>query len=172
MSSLALFWHGLKWFVFGLLVGSLAVWWFKDWIRAQATAMWVWLKAKITHTPPALFIVLLFVLGMPCVSIASSDTATVGDSVTISVLVNGGTPPFSYQWSKNGIAITGATSATYVITSAQLTDAGTYSAKIGNSAGSVVSDNAVLAVNPLILPPVSGTTGIIVTKKQTAALIR
>ncbi|MFT0155410.1 immunoglobulin domain-containing protein [Tenacibaculum ascidiaceicola] len=39
----------------------------------------------------------------------------------------------TYQWFKNGASITGATSATYQITSASLADAGTYYCEIQNS---------------------------------------
>jgi plastocyanin len=77
---------------------------------------------------------------------AATDSATVGQTVTFSVTVDG-TAPFSYQWYKGGASIAGATSASYVISSVQLTDAGTYYAYIANSAGSTTSDDAVLTVN-------------------------
>jgi plastocyanin len=77
---------------------------------------------------------------------AATDSATVGQTVTFSVTVDG-TAPFSYQWYKGGVSIAGATSASYVISSVQLADAGTYYAYIANSAGSTTSDDAVLTVN-------------------------
>jgi hypothetical protein len=77
---------------------------------------------------------------------AAAASATVGQTVTFSVTVDG-TAPFSYQWYKAGVSIAGATSASYVISGVQLTDAGTYYAYIANSAGSTTSDNAVLTVN-------------------------
>ena len=77
---------------------------------------------------------------------AAAASATVGQTVTFSVTVDG-TAPFSYQWYKAGVSIAGATSASYVITSVQLTDAGTYNVVVSNSAGSATSDDAVLTVN-------------------------
>jgi hypothetical protein len=77
---------------------------------------------------------------------AAAASATVGQTVTFSVTVDG-TAPFSYQWYKAGVSIAGATSASYVISGVQLTDAGTYYAYIANSTGSTTSDNAVLTVN-------------------------
>ena len=57
-----------------------------------------------------------------------------------------GTVPFTYQWLKNGIAIAGATSATYTIATVATTDAGNYSVTITNAAGSVTSSAATLTV--------------------------
>ena len=58
-----------------------------------------------------------------------------------------GTAPLSYQWRKNGTNLSGGTSSTYTITSAQTTDAGSYSVVVSNSAGSVTSGSASLTVN-------------------------
>ena len=59
-----------------------------------------------------------------------------------------GLPPFTYQWSKNGIAIPGATSATLSLNNVQSLDGGNYYVTISNSAGSVVSTTATLTVVP------------------------
>ena len=58
-----------------------------------------------------------------------------------------GTGPFSYQWRKDGAAISGATSSTLVVAGAQSVAAGSYSVTVTNSAGSVTSAAAVLNVN-------------------------
>ncbi|NBV35151.1 MAG: hypothetical protein EBR81_15505, partial [Proteobacteria bacterium] len=68
-----------------------------------------------------------------------------------------------YQWRKNGGNIAGGTSSTYVIVSAQTTDAGSYSVVVSNSAGSVTSASASLTVNKVtpvitILPTASPIT--------------
>src|SRR5208283_214694 len=76
---------------------------------------------------------------------ACTGTVVVGQSVTFSVTADG-TAPFSYQWYKNSAMISGATAATYSISSVQTTDAGTYYAIVSNSAGSTTSDTAVLTV--------------------------
>ena len=57
-----------------------------------------------------------------------------------------GTVPLTYQWSKNGVAISGATSATYTIAAVATTDAGNYTVTITNAAGSVTSSAATLTV--------------------------
>nr|WP_165480987.1 immunoglobulin domain-containing protein [Legionella tucsonensis] len=77
-----------------------------------------------------------------------SQTVTVGQSVTFSVTATG-TAPLSYQWKKNGVAIAGATTASYNIPSVALADAGNYTVDVSNSAGTVISSAAILSVNQL-----------------------
>lgn len=77
---------------------------------------------------------------------------TVGQSVTFSVTANG-TAPFTYQWFKNGSAISGAVAATYHIGTVTVADAGTYSAVVSNPAGSTTSDQAVLSVALQLVGP-------------------
>ena len=79
-------------------------------------------------------------------------TATVGGSVTFSVVANG-TVPLSYQWQKSGTAISGATSASYSIASVQTADAGSFSCVVTNSVGSVTSTAAVLTVSSATIAP-------------------
>ena len=52
----------------------------------------------------------------------------------------------SFQWQKNGVDISGATSATLSLTDLQLTDAGNYRCVVTNSAGNVTSNEAILGV--------------------------
>lgn len=68
-----------------------------------------------------------------------------GTSVTFAVSATG-VPAPTYQWRKGGVAIAGATSATYTIASPTTASGGTYSVVVTNSAGSVTSRNAVLQV--------------------------
>jgi len=75
-----------------------------------------------------------------------AQSAVVGASVTFSV-VAAGTPAPTYQWRKDGAAISGATNSTLTIASAQVANAGVYSVTITNSAGSVTSNGVTLAVN-------------------------
>lgn len=79
------------------------------------------------------------------VASASSLTATVGQDVTISVTANG-TAPFSYQWYRNGSAISGATSASYLLDNVDALDSANYYAIVKNRAGSTTSDTANLTV--------------------------
>lgn len=159
MNSLALFWIGFKWFIFGLLIGSLAVWWFKDWIRSQAMAVWLWIRSKITRTPPALLLLVL-VLANAGPLFASSATANVGQTVTMTVTADG-TQPFAYQWKRAGVNIPGATSASYVITSVQLSDLADYTCQVTNQWGTTLSDVASLTVKGL--PPTNGKTSFTIT---------
>ncbi|HEY0944318.1 MAG TPA: immunoglobulin domain-containing protein [Opitutaceae bacterium] len=70
---------------------------------------------------------------------------TAGGAVTFSATVVG-TGPFTYQWRKDGVAIAGATSATFTIASVTDDDAGSYDVVVTNAAGSVTSAAAMLTV--------------------------
>lgn len=79
--------------------------------------------------------------------LAQPQSASVnpGESVTFSVDATG-TPVPSFQWRKGGVAIDGATGASYTIASAAAGDAGDYDVVVSNAAGSVTSNVAVLTV--------------------------
>ncbi len=72
-------------------------------------------------------------------------TVTVGSSATFEVVASG-VPAPTYQWRLNSTPISGQTSATLVIPSAQLADAGDYTVEVSNPAGSIVSSVAHLSV--------------------------
>ena len=72
------------------------------------------------------------------------QTVTAGSGVSFSVVATG--KP-TYQWNLNGSAISGATSSTYSLTSAQSANAGDYTVTLTNSFGSVTSNKATLTVN-------------------------
>jgi hypothetical protein len=76
---------------------------------------------------------------------------TVGQAVTFTVAA-AGSSPLSYQWRLDGTPIAGATAASYTIPSVTLADAGTYTAAVRNASGEVISEPAVLTVNPKTLP--------------------
>ena len=76
----------------------------------------------------------------------TSRTVTAGATVSFSVVATG-TAPLSYQWLKNGVNLTGATSATLTLTSVTTNNAGSYRVRVSNSAGSVTSAPATLTVN-------------------------
>src|SRR5207237_9319136 len=59
-----------------------------------------------------------------------------------------GTAPLSYQWRRNGTAITAATSSTYRTPPTLTSDSGAqFSVSVSNSVGSVTSGAATLTVN-------------------------
>ena len=83
----------------------------------------------------------------------ASQTVTAGQAATFSVAASG-TAPLSYQWRKNGTAISGATSATYTTPATATSDSGSqFSVVVSNSTGSVTSNTATLTVNAATLAP-------------------
>jgi len=81
-----------------------------------------------------------------------STSALLGGSASVSVTATG-TAPLTYQWYRNGTAITGATGSFYLLTSALFTDAGSYTVTVTNQFGSTTSQAAILSVGgmPVIL---------------------
>ncbi|HQL79106.1 MAG TPA: immunoglobulin domain-containing protein [Verrucomicrobiota bacterium] len=77
------------------------------------------------------------------------QTVIAGNSVTFSVFPNG-PAPFTYQWRRNGVDISGATSSNYTISNVQSAQAGAYTVVIVNPGGSVTSGAAILTV---LVPP-------------------
>ena len=68
-----------------------------------------------------------------------SMTKKAGDSATFTAEAMG-TTPISYQWRKDRVNITGATSTSYPIPAPTSADAGTYDVVVTNPAGSVTSN--------------------------------
>jgi hypothetical protein len=82
-----------------------------------------------------------------------NQTVTVGATATFSVVASG-TAPLSYQWSKNGAAISGATSASYTTEATVSGDNGsTFSVQVSNTAGNVTSTTATLMVTTAAVAP-------------------
>ena len=71
---------------------------------------------------------------------------SVGEAATFTVTASG-TAPFSYQWSRGGAAITGATQPSFTTPATVIGDNGaTFSVSVSNALGSVSSRMAVLTV--------------------------
>jgi hypothetical protein len=105
-------------------------------------------------TPPAIVTVAPSITAQPV-----SQTVTVGSSVTLSAAASG-TPTPSYQWYKNGAAISGATGASYTIASTSLSAAATYTMVATNSVSSATSNGATLSVNAVsVTPPPTSSAG-------------
>lgn len=73
----------------------------------------------------------------------SSQTVDEGSSVSFKVVADG-TPPFYYEWRRNGSAILNATQDTYTINSVKNTDAASYTCYVTNIAGAIESNAAEL----------------------------
>ncbi len=77
----------------------------------------------------------------------ASQTVVAGKTASFSVAATG-TAPLSYQWSKNGAAISGATSASYTTPAETTADNNAqFTVAVSNSAGSATSSAATLTVN-------------------------
>jgi Ig-like domain-containing protein/immunoglobulin I-set domain protein len=70
-----------------------------------------------------------------------------GNTATFAVGVDG-SGPFTFQWRRDGVNVSGATSAVLTFNSVALPNAGTYSVVVSNSAGAIVSNNTTLDVGP------------------------
>src|SRR6266576_1868228 len=82
-----------------------------------------------------------------------NQTVTVGQTATFTVVATG-TAPLSYQWQKNGTAISGATSASYTTAATTSSDNGAqFVVVVSNTAGSVTSNAATLTVNSAATAP-------------------
>jgi Immunoglobulin domain len=76
-----------------------------------------------------------------------SQTVTAGQSATFSVTATGSPTP-TYQWTKNGASLAGATSASYKTPATSAIDSGTqFRVVVSNSAGNATSSAATLTVN-------------------------
>lgn len=74
-----------------------------------------------------------------------SATVLLGSDATFAAGASGSPLPV-YQWLKDSVPITNATSATLTINNSQPSDAGGYSVRVSNSAGTNVSQTATLTV--------------------------
>src|SRR5262249_20424913 len=96
-------------------------------VNSQPAVVVVWLPPTIITQP-------------------TSQTLTTGKPVTFTAQAMG-VGPLQYQWLLNGAPIPNATSTTFQIASAQLSDAGIYTLQVSNAAGSVTSDPAILGTS-------------------------
>jgi len=112
-----------------------------------------------------LLILLSLLIGINAFAQAASTSVNVGDTVKMTVTADG-TAPFTYKWYKNGVLIPGQTGATYAIPVAALTDAGTYTANVANSAGSYTTNTpAVISVSLVVVAPTNTIITVTVTPK-------
>jgi len=86
----------------------------------------------------------------------ASQSLNAGQTATFSVVATG-TAPMTYQWNKNGAAISGATSSTYTTPAETTADNNAqFTVAVSNTAGSATSNAAVLTVtNPAVAPAIT-----------------
>jgi hypothetical protein len=91
----------------------------------------------------------------------ASQTVTAGQTATFTVTATG-TAPLSYQWQKNGAAITAARSSSYTTPATTSSDNGVqFIVTVSNSAGSVTSSQAILSVTSLAISTTGLPTGVV-----------
>jgi len=84
---------------------------------------------------------------------------TVYSNVNISLNASvTGIAPLNYQWQKNGVNISGATSSSFTISSAQQSDSGSYTLRVTNGFASSNSTTAVISVLPPTVVHFQNTT--------------
>ncbi len=96
--------------------------------------------------------------GAPTITLQpQSATVTVGQTAMFTVGASGAAT-LTYQWSKSGTAISGATASSYTTPATVSTDNGsTFTVKVTNGAGSATSNAATLTVNAAAVAPTIGT---------------
>src|SRR5450432_821999 len=83
----------------------------------------------------------------------TSRTVTAGQIASFSIATTG-TAPLTYQWMKNGAAISGANSSNYSTPMTTNSDNGArFTATVSNSAGTVTSNTATLTVTSTVAAP-------------------
>ena len=92
----------------------------------------------------------------------ASTKVIVGGSASFTVSASSSLP-VTYQWSHNGVPLTGATSASLAISNATFNNSGTYTVQIDNAEGSTLSSGAVLNVLPA---DVTGAATLSISNRQ------
>jgi hypothetical protein len=95
-------------------------------------------------------------------------TVNVGQQIAFSATAEG-TPPLTWQWTKNGVAIAGATNASYIVASAATTDSGTYRARATNSAGNAESNALTINVVVPVVAPKNVVASVVITTPSQGA---
>ena len=76
------------------------------------------------------------------------QAALLGGAATFNVTAKG-SAPLNYQWRRNGTNIAGATGSSVTLSNILTSQAGSYSVRVTNVYGSVISSNAALTVLPV-----------------------
>lgn len=97
-------------------------------------------------------------VGPPSITVQpASVSVQTGASFSVSVTASGGN--LTYQWSKDGADIAGATSSSYSRSAVAAGDAGSYRVVVTNPHGTATSNSATVTVTTAQPPPPSGGGG-------------
>ena len=114
------------------------------------------------------------VKAQPTVSLPSSATEDVGQLVTYSATVSGGTPPYTYEWYFNGVPDSSQTGSSYSYTATTAdydTGSFTLSVTVTDSASNVlISNTETVTVNSALVAPTVTPTPDTVNQTQTSIL--
>lgn len=77
-----------------------------------------------------------------------ATSVVAGNSATLSVVASG--TSLTYQWYKDSVAVSGATSASYTIATTTVASAGSYYVVVSNTVGSVTSNTVTLTVTTTV----------------------
>lgn len=77
---------------------------------------------------------------------STAQTLQEGDALSLEVVATG--DALTYQWAKDGADISGATAPNYTVSSTSIGDAGAYTCKVSNAAGSVTSAPIAVTISP------------------------
>ena len=80
-------------------------------------------------------------------ALPATKAVTAGQALTLTVAVTGGQTPYSYQWFKDGNAISGANATTYTKASTTTADSGTYKVVVQDGYGNIISGSTVVTVS-------------------------
>ncbi len=121
-------------------------------------------SAGTSPTSPAVSVVIPTTTTPPTITTQpANQSVTIGTTATFSVTATG-TPAPTYQWQKDTVAISGATSPAYTTPATVISDFGaTYRCVVTNSAGTATSNQATLTVRetsgPRFAAPQSTSSG-------------
>ena len=85
-------------------------------------------------------------LAVSAATVNVARSVAYGSPLLLTVPISG-VGPFTYQWFLNGLAIQGATAASYSLASVTAANSGTYSVRVGNSAGNTTIAAGSVAVS-------------------------
>lgn len=98
---------------------------------------------------------LLSALGLFAQAATAPDvnkTVEIGSPVKMGFVSADGTAPFSFQWQKNGVNITGATNPVLDLGSTTQNSAGVYTLVVSNAKGFTTSNKLILSITITISP--------------------
>ena len=115
--------------------------------KAQAGPRLIAFRASSVATPPVLL------------SNPRDQFLKIGDPFGLSIVTDGASP-VTYQWKKDDLNIIGATGANYNVAACTISDIGSYTVEVTNSAGATLSSAALITINAsptLVSAPVGGS---------------